>query len=227
MDCCIDSCDRIAYTQELCHPHYRRLRRHGDVFADLPIGRARPLCAVEQCVRPVDAHGLCHGHFQRKHRTGDVQQQVPLGRRRQPEWCLVNTCNRRTQAKGYCGTHYKRALKHGDVMADTAVRVSTGEGWLSHGYWCVPVPIELRHLTNGETQIGEHRLVMARHLGRALASHEVVHHVNGNRTDNRIENLELWSTYQPRGQRTSDKVGYAVELLRMYAPDLLYESHLF
>ena len=226
MECCIESCDRNAYARELCQPHYKRLRRHGDVFADLPIGRAVRPCSVPDCGLPADGRGLCHGHYQRWQRTGDVQEDIPLGRRRQPERCSVDGCDRPTQAKGYCGTHYKRAMKHGEVQPDTPIRVVTGEGWLSHGYWNVPVPPELRYLTNGEPKVGEHRLVMAKHLGRALRPDEVVHHINGNRTDNRIENLELWSTAQPRGQRVKDKVAYAVELLRQHAPDLLYESHL-
>lgn len=69
--------------------------------------------------------------------------------------------------------------------------------------------------------IHEHRLKMSNKLGRPLMSHESVHHKNGNRQDNRLSNLELWSTMQPSGQRVIDKIKWAKEILKTYNPELL------
>lgn len=67
----------------------------------------------------------------------------------------------------------------------------------------------------------EHRHLLSEYLGRPLLSSEEVHQKNGVRHDNRIENLELWSHSQPAGQRVEDKVEWAIELLKLYAPDQL------
>lgn len=67
----------------------------------------------------------------------------------------------------------------------------------------------------------EHVVIMERMIGRPLLSDESVHHRNGIKTDNRPENLELWSKNHPSGQRVDDMIQFCTEYLARYAPERL------
>lgn len=106
-----------------------------------------------------------------------------------------------------CNEHYAEICKRANVRRRTEDRYIDKDGYIQVRYEGL--------------MVGEHRVMMQQKLGRKLIKHESVHHKNGDRQDNRLSNLELWSKFQPYGQRVEDKVEYAKEILELYAPDLL------
>lgn len=66
-----------------------------------------------------------------------------------------------------------------------------GKGMRSNGYIEVTIPKNHPLRLRGKRYIPEHRLVMEKHIGRYLKSSEFIHHLNGDKTDNRLENLAL------------------------------------
>ncbi len=209
------ACDREVYARGHCARHYKQLLRHGVVQPD----RAPAACAVDGCERRAVTRGWCHGHYLRWSRQGDVRADVPLTRPVN-DTCLVADCPRGAHSAGYCRSHYRRLRTYGDPLAGGPLRTVTGRGSLSNGYWWVVVrPDDARLVPAGRRAEFEHRLVMARTLGRPLSETETVHHRNGDRLDNRPENLELWSTAQPKGQRVEDKLSFALRLLDLYDQD--------
>jgi hypothetical protein len=95
-------------------------------------------------------------------------------------------------------------------------RAKNQDSWksMSNGYIIIGRPNHPNSRKSG--MMFEHVFVMSEYLKRSLAKHENVHHKNGLRYDNRIENLELWSTSQPSGQRVDDKIKWCIEFLGEY-----------
>jgi hypothetical protein len=91
------------------------------------------------------------------------------------------------------------------------------------GYIEIYNPDHPKRILSRKPYMLEHILVMEKYLGRYLLPGEIIHHKNGIRGDNRIENLELrLNNNHPSGQSIqNDLIPYWVSQLKIYKPEIL------
>lgn len=166
--------------------------------------KKRGVCSVPGCGKPHNAHGLCKQHVARKRRGGDLSAPFKTSadlRLQLPNAELRSMFERGDTLKdmaahfGCSSPGVKAALARLGLKRPHRMQPKLRRGGADHVQWAGG-----RHLNHeGYVRVWagqkrrrlEHRLVMERHLGRPLKRNEVVHHKNGIKTDNRIENLEL------------------------------------
>lgn len=82
-------------------------------------------------------------------------------------------------------SHIKKFCSH-KCAFDYRSEHSSHNAYYENGYI-----VEHKRGYNKKGNAKQHRIIMEEHLGRKLNSNEIVHHINGIKTDNRIENLQV------------------------------------
>lgn len=137
--------------------------------------------------------------------------------RKHPD-CIVEDCTRSGAAgRGLCKRHHRIFRERGTLPPK---RTPSQPSRRADGERCIQQSGYVTVKRDGEW-LGEHRMVLEGLLGRGLREGENVHHRNGIRSDNRLENLELWVVPQPAGQRVSDLIDFVVGHYRDEVVELL------
>lgn len=174
--------------------HYYRHRNTGDVgTAELRRKPARQ-CKVQGCGNSaITRDDLCATHRRRKRLYGHEDGTFTTHR-------TCPTCGLPAvpapRSSDFCADHYVEYVKALVAAGDASIAHTSSAGY--------------RYLSVFKQRYAEHAVVMEAMLGRGLRPGESVHHKNGQRGDNRPENLELWVTPQRAGQRVEDLVAWVV-----------------
>lgn len=190
----------------MCQTHYMQTRRgmraeDGTLLREPMRVRSYGVearCTSPGCSNKPRVYGLCVYHHAQA-RT--IMTDYPV-----TATCVVDGCAQRPVNRGMCGKHTQQ--RNAGIIDDQGNQLREfrkkprGEKWASHdGYVLIPGQTDHPY-ARVDGSVLEHRLVMERHLGRYLQEYEIVHHRDGNRQNNVIENLELLDGRAKRGEGT-------------------------
>jgi hypothetical protein len=170
----------------------RHRSKHADQNPDIPF-RITTIC--ERCGKPFE-HARCNP---RRFCSGVCAGVAKVRCELTCEWC-GETYEGNPQVRRFCSKPCFYAQQSANAQGSI-----TDDGY--------------RVLFIDGRQVPEHRHVMQAVVDRELTPEETVHHRNGVKLDNRPENLELWASNHPRGQRVLDLIDWAREILGRYEPD--------
>jgi hypothetical protein len=214
-DICIwEDCTQIPHARGLCKKHYQLGISHG-VLEQFPIIRGKipkkkKQCLQVNCDRDAVAKGLCSAHWKRNQKGQDMD--LPVRNFRGRSICLWNNCEKVVQKFGLCYVHADRKKRGAPMDGPTPLEKSRQKS-IKDVKWSKDKSGYVTGSLHGKRRI-QHRCIMEEKIGRELFKFENVHHINGIRDDNRIENLELWTKPQPCGQRPEDLVSWVIDHYR-------------
>lgn len=133
-------------------------------------------CSIHGCGNIPVARGLCPSHYSKWRKTHNLLT---------GKLCSVPGCNGPQDGNGMCGKHAQRVRRYGDANYVTPenIRIENNRNAQPKLGQCVKTTYKKLHGRH------EHRRVMEAYLGRILNRNEIVHHIDGNKHNNSVENL--------------------------------------
>lgn len=178
------------------------------------------LCKFPGCDNPYNSKEYCKYHYDQL-RAGKPLT-IQKRKNKVKVLCRFDSCTEFSRGNGLCMSHYAQE-RRGQILTPivnvkrSKYRAEIGDIYIDNdGYVTEKDPTHPNADKRG--WVKQHIKVMSEHLNRRIRTElgENVHHKNGVRDDNRIENLELWLKGQPSGQRVADLVNWARKIVSQY-----------